>query len=329
MTGVISYNAANRLTTWDGNAIAYDLNGSMTTGLGQTYTWNERHQLTASSGAATGAYTYDGMGRRQAKTINGTTTQFLYDGQQPIQELTSSSTLRASLLTGGVDEIFSRTEASATQSYLTDALGSTVRLTDATGTKTVDYTYEAYGKASDDNAVATNTFQYTGRENDGTGLQFNRARYYDPRLGRFISEDPIGLAGGINTFTYVRGNPMSLVDPYGLADYIGIGAITTHLERLSVAQGDNFWKAPWTAPERAMLERLRQGKDSTWDIGFYHHEMAEANMCRPYLFSPDDVFLDKQRMAHEEVERNQQNTLWERYHPEVVFKYPDLFPPRK
>ena len=225
INGAIAYDGANRLTTWDGNAIAYDANGNMTTALGQTYSWNERDQLAVSSGSAAGSYAYDAFGRRQAKTVNGTTTQFLYDGQQPMQERTSSNTLGASLLTGGIDELFSRSADGATQSFLTDALGSTLRLTDGAGAKVVDYSYEAYGKASNDNAASTNTFQYTGRENDGTNLQFNRARYYDPRLGRFISEDPIGLAGGYNQYAYVEGNPISFTDPEGLLFSSTLGGV--------------------------------------------------------------------------------------------------------
>jgi RHS repeat-associated protein len=65
-------------------------------------------------------------------------------------------------------------------------------------------------------AANDNAFQYTGRENDGTGLYYYRARYYDPETGRFISQDPIGFAGGINQYAYVGGNPISFVDPYGL-----------------------------------------------------------------------------------------------------------------
>jgi RHS repeat-associated protein len=61
-----------------------------------------------------------------------------------------------------------------------------------------------------------NALQYTGRENDGTGLYYYRARYYDPLLKRFIAEDPIGTEGGINLYAYVRGDPVSLSDPYGL-----------------------------------------------------------------------------------------------------------------
>ncbi|WP_426176415.1 RHS repeat-associated core domain-containing protein [Massilia sp. TWR1-2-2] len=55
----------------------------------------------------------------------------------------------------------------------------------------------------------------TGRENDATGLYYYHARYYLPNLARFISSDPIGLDGGITTYAYVDGNPLSMVDPYG------------------------------------------------------------------------------------------------------------------
>ena len=59
--------------------------------------------------------------------------------------------------------------------------------------------------------------QFTGRESDGTGLYFYRARYYDPAIGRFISEDPIGFDGGdVNLYAYVANDPVNLIDPSGL-----------------------------------------------------------------------------------------------------------------
>lgn len=61
---------------------------------------------------------------------------------------------------------------------------------------------------------------YTGRENDGTGGYYYRARYYSPSFGRFISGDPIGLAGGLDIYAYVRGNPLSGIDPLGLFDIL-------------------------------------------------------------------------------------------------------------
>ena len=63
---------------------------------------------------------------------------------------------------------------------------------------------------------SNNPYQYTGRENDGTGLYYYRARYYSPMLKRFISEDPMGLAAGLNSYAYAGGDPIDLRDPSGL-----------------------------------------------------------------------------------------------------------------
>ena len=66
-------------------------------------------------------------------------------------------------------------------------------------------------------AQSDNPFGYTGREDDGTGLQYNRVRYYSPAEGRFISQDPLGIAGsGTNQYLYVGGDPLDAADPSGL-----------------------------------------------------------------------------------------------------------------
>ena len=138
------------------------------------------------------------------------------DGINPVQELTGS-TPKANLLTGlGVDETFSRTDASGARHLLTDALGSTLALTDGAGAVQTRYSYEPYGKTTVSGTASSNSFEYTGRENDSTGLYFYRARYYNPGLQRFVSEDPIGLAGGVNVYGYVGGNPISFTDATGL-----------------------------------------------------------------------------------------------------------------
>src|SRR5207237_8061376 len=112
----------------------------------------------------------------------------------------------------------SRTDAAGTRTFLTDALGSTAAMADATGTVQTSYTYEPFGKPTATGATDANPLQFTGRENDGTGLQYNRARYYSPTLQRFISQDPIGLAGGDNLYAYVGNSPMKFSDPSGLQD---------------------------------------------------------------------------------------------------------------
>ncbi|RDU94533.1 RHS repeat-associated core domain-containing protein, partial [Trinickia dinghuensis] len=152
----------------------------------------------------------------------GTTTNFLYDGANAVQEL-AGGTPSANMLTGlGIDEVFSRTDSLGTRSFLTDALGSTVALTDGIGAIKTSYAYEPYGNATTSGETNTNAIQYAGRENDGTGLYYYRARYYHPGFSRFVGQDPIGLAGGNNLYAYVGGNPIGIRDPRG-RDNPGMG----------------------------------------------------------------------------------------------------------
>jgi RHS repeat-associated protein len=214
-----TYDAANRQVTFGGLTLSYDLNGNLTSDGTNTYTWDARNQLVGMNGASvTASFSYDPLGRRQGKTINSAATQFLYDGLTPVQELTGAA-VGANLLTGlGIDEYFTRTDTTGASHFLADALGSTLALTDATGSIPTTYTYEPFGATTITGATTGNSFAYTGRENDGTGLYYYRARYYHPALQRFISEDPIGFAGGdVNLYGYVFNRPTAFGDSSGLA----------------------------------------------------------------------------------------------------------------
>jgi len=210
-----TYNANNQLTNWKGATLTYDLNGNLTNDGTNTYTWNARNQLVSISGGVAATFQYDAFGRRVSKTIGGT-TQFLYDGANPVQEL-SGGTASANLLIGGVDEYFQRTDSTGASGFITDALGSTVALTDSTGTvQPTSYTFEPFGNTTVTGSATTNSFAYTGRELDSAGLYFYRARYYSPQTQRFISEDPIGLGGGINLYRFTLDSPPNRKDPFGL-----------------------------------------------------------------------------------------------------------------
>lgn len=181
--------------------LTYDNNGnllSVTDPSGTTnYTWNARNQLTDINGpAVTASFVYDGLGRRQQKTIDGNSTEFLYDGLNPVQELSGASIL-ANILPGlGIDEFLAREDvvAGLTDYFLPDALGSAIALADSAGTVQTEYAYEPFGRTTASGTSSTNPFQYTGRENDGTGLYYYRSRYYSPGLQRFTSEDPFGCS---------------------------------------------------------------------------------------------------------------------------------------
>jgi len=238
-----AYDANDRLLVWGGKSYSYDAEGNLTSDGTSGYAWNERNQLASISNGASeiATFQYDSSGRRVGKTIGSTTTGFLYDGGNIVQELlgtTSTAVVKAHLLTGGVDEVFLRMEGNtgeSRQSVLSDATNSTVMLLSAAQDKTVGYTYEPYGATTAD-TTSSNTQQYTGRENDNPGsdlgLYYHRARYYIPGNARFISEDPIGWASGqTNNYAYVGGNPISFRDPMGLDGW-------DDFENLSAGFGD-------------------------------------------------------------------------------------------
>lgn len=137
----------------------------------------------------------------------------------PVQEK-AGTTVTANLLTGlGIDEFYVRTDGVGSRALLTDALGSTVALGDSTGTLQTQYTYESFGSATTVGQTNASSYKYTGREDDGTGLYYYRARYYHPRLQRFIAEDPIGfLAGSANFYAYVSNSPIGSADALGLLE---------------------------------------------------------------------------------------------------------------
>ena len=210
-----TYDDANQIATFGGATFTYDENGNLTSDGVRSYTWNARHQLASLTGPVNGAFAYDAVGRRRSKTIGGTTTQFLYDGLNPVQEL-AGGTPAANLLTGlGIDEYFTRTDALGVRNYLTDALGSSVALTDGSGTIQTEFTYEPFGATTTSGAATGNAFGFTGREADGTGLYYYRARYYHPSAQRFVSEDPLGFKDGPNLFAYVANSPADYADPLG------------------------------------------------------------------------------------------------------------------
>ena len=101
-----------------------------------------------------------------------------------------------------IDEPLSELRSGTTSYYQQDALRSITSLSNGTGTLANTYTYDSYGKQTAATGTLTNPFRYTGRELDSeTGLDFNRARYFDPLLGRFISEDP-ALVDSTSTLTW-------------------------------------------------------------------------------------------------------------------------------
>jgi RHS repeat-associated protein len=174
------------------------------------FTWNARNQLSTLNNVA---LQYDARGRR---IKNAAGTSFLFEGRNATQEFSGSS-VTANTLTGATDELFQRTDSNGTVVPLTDALGSIIGLVNSSGSVATTYTYDPFGNSTTAGMASANLSQYTGRENEGNGLYYYRARYYSPVLARFVSEDPLGFAGsGSNFYTYAADAPINLIDPLGL-----------------------------------------------------------------------------------------------------------------
>ena len=235
-----AYNSANQQLTFGSYSILYDADGNVTNIVSGTATnqlvWSARNQLTNMLGAVTATFAYDGLGRRVARTVSAVQEKYLYDGLDIIQQLNSSGSIAANYFRGlAIDEPWQRSDigaATTNRIYLADALGSIVALTDSSGNISNTYSYEPFGNTTTTGAANKNSYAFTGRENDGTGLYFYRARYFDPALGRFVSEDPLDLARGASGFAYVNNNPVWLIDPEGLravtvGGYYGWGGAIT------------------------------------------------------------------------------------------------------
>jgi RHS repeat-associated protein len=270
-----TYQPFNRVTSAGGATYTYDNNGNLLSKVSATdttqYAWdyeNRLTQVTLPNGTVVN-YNYDALGRRiQRTTSTGADERYVYDGQNVIQDLNSSSAVVTSYLNGpGLDNHLRQTSSSTGSSYfLSDHLGSTVGLADSNGNLTESITYDSFGN----HAASTNTrYTYTGRERDSdTGLMYYRARFYDPQLGRFIGEDPIGLNGGINPYAYVGNNPHSLIDPLGLEQQ----GPENYIERLRNPLPPDHWIInAWIATQVDLIPPggylLRKIAGWSWDVG--------------------------------------------------------------
>src|SRR6266705_4250151 len=117
--GQTAYNANNQLTQWGTANLFYDLNGNMTSDGTHSYAWDARNRLNQIDLGNTASFTYDPFGRRATKNILATTTSFLYDDANAVQEVIGGSNTANSLM-GGVDEVFQRADSAGARSVLTD-----------------------------------------------------------------------------------------------------------------------------------------------------------------------------------------------------------------
>ncbi|HEY2579826.1 MAG TPA: putative toxin, partial [Streptosporangiaceae bacterium] len=212
-----TYNAGNELTKAGSTSLAYDANGSLTSDGTNTYTWNPAGALSGvTTPSASYSYAYDPAGQRVSAATGGVTTTSLYDGGTLIQQ-SSGGSPTANYLSAGPGATLQVSNSAGTSVPLINQVGSTTSLTGTTGAIATTYSYDPAGNTTTSGTANPNPEQYATSQADPTGLDQLGARYYDPAIGRFISQDPLGILGGSpNLYEYAQDNPVNLNDPSGM-----------------------------------------------------------------------------------------------------------------
>ncbi|MBI5756419.1 MAG: Ig-like domain-containing protein, partial [Nitrospirae bacterium] len=245
-----TYNAFNQLVTVadvinPGKNIAfeYDLNGNLTrrttAGISIDYTYDIRDQLARVADSSTGTlsvYDYDYNRMRVKKMAGGSETRYLYDGSSLIMEyegaLGNAALVRYNYGMGiRGDGLLSLNDLMAGSSnpmqiqyYASDILGSVTNTTDGNGDLHASYRYDAWGNIISSTGASVNSKTFTGHYLDReTGLYYFGARYYDPTLGRFISQDPLmgspNAPQSLHRYLYANDNPVRFTDLEGYYSY--------------------------------------------------------------------------------------------------------------
>ncbi|MFD1259673.1 RHS repeat protein [Entomomonas asaccharolytica] len=238
-TGEWQYNSNNQLTKWgEGdkqNILTYTTNGNLATETNSeqtiTYIYNTVDRLTSieKGDREIVSYQYDPFGRRISKIVNGATTYYIYTDEGLIAELEETGSVKVAYgwqpnTVWGTSPLWqaniiaNQTLANTNYNYLyTDHLGTPQLALNSRGQQTWKGVSEAFGRTQlDTTNQITMNLRFPGQYYDQEiGLHYNGFRNYNPNTGRYIQADPIGLRGGINTFTYTYNNPINYIDPQG------------------------------------------------------------------------------------------------------------------
>ena len=171
-------------------------------------------------------YRYNALGQRVSKTVEGITTYFVYgqSGELLAEMDQHGKPIREHIYLNGKPLAQNHYSGeTATTYYLhNDHLGRPVMATDSQGNEVWSVATTPFGQIAHQTGTVKQPLQFPGQyKDDETGLSYNYYRDYDPATGRYVQSDLIGLAGGMNTYGYVGGNPVNYIDPMGLAGFLG------------------------------------------------------------------------------------------------------------
>ncbi|TAK55212.1 MAG: hypothetical protein EPO25_04735 [Gammaproteobacteria bacterium] len=226
----LSWDGLDRLTQagglWGNASYGYNAAGDPVSRNGSGYTWDAAHRLRAIASLA--SYGYDGHGRRIRETPQGGTTRYpVYDRDgRRLYTRGPNGEQRRYVLAGPLlvaEDLYPASGSSSRQYLHSDALGSLIARSNSAGTRLTRHDYGPWGESV---GATPDGPGYTGHESDpDSGLVYAQQRYYDPRIGRFLTPDPVaadaGTGANFNRYGYAKNNPYRYVDPDGrFADVI-------------------------------------------------------------------------------------------------------------
>jgi len=220
----------NRQRSLRAYRLSYDVDGNVVLKSNQDSTfvqnlyWSSANELDSVRTWSQGAWQsvrfgYDAFGQRVRKTTSAGTTYYVWAAGQVVAEYEGNGNLlRHYTYYAGTDQPHSVQSGGARHYFAGDGRGNVLGLFNVGGsTVEAQYQFSPFGVTEAATGTVTNAVRFSGRELDSeTGLYYNRARYYDPQLGRFLSEDPAGLAAGVNPYRYAGNDPVNSHDPSGL-----------------------------------------------------------------------------------------------------------------
>ncbi len=286
-------NTMNQYTTAGDATYTYDDDGNMTArtegGVTTTYMYNAENRLIeVTTPTDIWSYTYDALGNRISSTYNGVTTNYIIG---PIgfgnvaAEYDDSGNLIARYNHGF--GLLSRADAMDTSAYYNfDALGSTSELLDENGSILNRYVYTPFGISLNKSETVANPFQYVGEYgvmHEENGLEFMRARFYNPHTGRFIAEDPLGINSGLNLYSYCLNDPIGFIDPDGLK-----------ISSAAIPAWDivNFHLRIYGQISIEAVKAAKKNSNAYYDRWGYGHQGYHDNLTEHYSKPPSDMNSD-------------------------------------
>ena len=218
--GSVSYAyspTGNRLVSAGAANFSYDADGQLYNGYGLYYSFDYEHRFIGTG--PTPYNTYDGAGNRVQMVYGTTTNRYVYDAKGNVLAVADGNSRITGYFIYGAGLLEGITAAGAGYCYHFDANGNTTALTDSSQNVVNSYAYDPFGAVTNQAENVPQPFKFVGQYGimaDPDGFYYMRARYYDPGIGRFISEDPSGLDGeDTNLYAYTGNNPIIRVDPNG------------------------------------------------------------------------------------------------------------------